>query len=68
MFRDAYALRRCIVPVDGFFEWRAIKRARAKQPYAIAVPRGQTIARDQLSQDLECDIRRDYEICAGNVI
>jgi putative SOS response-associated peptidase YedK len=23
------------VPVDGFFEWRAVKRARAKQPYAI---------------------------------
>jgi hypothetical protein len=29
---------------------------------------GQTIDRDQLSQDLECDIRWDYEICAGNVI
>jgi len=36
-FRDAYALRRCIVPVDGFFEWRAIRGARAKQPYAIAM-------------------------------
>jgi putative SOS response-associated peptidase YedK len=34
-FRDAYAYRRCIVPVDGFFEWRAIKGARAKQPYAL---------------------------------
>jgi len=30
MFRDAYAQRRCIVPVDGFFEWRAIRGARAK--------------------------------------
>jgi putative SOS response-associated peptidase YedK len=36
-FRDAYALRRCIVPVDGFFEWRAIRGARGKQPYAIAM-------------------------------
>ena len=27
--------RRCIVPVDGFFEWKAIKGQRAKQPYAI---------------------------------
>jgi putative SOS response-associated peptidase YedK len=37
MFRDAYAQRRCIVPVDGFFEWRAITGARPKQPYAIAM-------------------------------
>jgi putative SOS response-associated peptidase YedK len=37
MFRDAYALRRCIVPVDGFFEWRAIRGAGRKQPYGIAM-------------------------------
>jgi putative SOS response-associated peptidase YedK len=40
IFREAYALRRCIVPVDGFFEWRAIKSAQAKQPYAIAMKDG----------------------------
>jgi putative SOS response-associated peptidase YedK len=40
MFREAYAFRRCIVPVDGFFEWRAIKVGRAKQPYAIAMKDG----------------------------
>src|SRR5262245_47556740 len=39
-FRDAYTSRRCIVPVDGFFEWRAIRGARAKQPYAIAMKDG----------------------------
>jgi putative SOS response-associated peptidase YedK len=32
-----YTQRRCIVPVDGFFEWHAIRGARAKQPYAIAM-------------------------------
>jgi putative SOS response-associated peptidase YedK len=39
-FREAYAARRCIVPVDGFFEWRAIKGERTKQPYAIAMKDG----------------------------
>ena len=34
MFRDAFAKRRCIIPVDGFYEWKGPKGA--KQPYAIA--------------------------------
>jgi len=28
------------VPVDGFFEWKAIKGQKAKQPYAIAMRDG----------------------------
>ena len=39
-FRDAYARRRCIVPVDGFFEWKPIKGQKAKQPFAIAMKDG----------------------------
>ena len=31
-FRDAYRHRRCILPVDGFFEWKAIKDQKTKQP------------------------------------
>ena len=37
MFREAYRKRRCIVPIDGFFEWMAVKGAKVKQPYAIAM-------------------------------
>jgi putative SOS response-associated peptidase YedK len=36
-FRDAFRRRRCILPVDGFFEWKAIKGQKARQPYAIAM-------------------------------
>src|SRR4029450_3756848 len=40
MFREGYHRRRCIVPVAGFFEWKAIKGQKAKQPYAIAMKDG----------------------------
>jgi putative SOS response-associated peptidase YedK len=40
MFREAYARRRCLLPVDGFFEWMAIKGTKAKQPFAIAMRDG----------------------------
>lgn len=35
IFRDAYRARRCILPVDGFFEWQVT--TSGKQPYAIAM-------------------------------
>lgn len=37
MFRAAYARRRCIVPVDSFFEWTKAKAKGHKQPYAIGM-------------------------------
>ena len=39
-FREAYRKRRCILPVDSFYEWKAIKGQKAKQPYAIAIKDG----------------------------
>ena len=34
-FREAFQRRRCLVPVDGFYEWK--KTGTSKQPYAIAL-------------------------------
>jgi putative SOS response-associated peptidase YedK len=36
-FRDAFARRRCLVPVDGFYEWHRPEQG-PKQPYAFAHP------------------------------
>jgi putative SOS response-associated peptidase YedK len=43
-FRDAYKRRRCLVPIDSFFEWRAIKGLKPKQPYAIGMKSGEPFA------------------------
>ncbi|MDR3535219.1 MAG: SOS response-associated peptidase [Acetobacteraceae bacterium] len=42
MFRGALASRRCLVPADAFYEWRAM--ANGKQPYAIARRDGAPLA------------------------
>jgi putative SOS response-associated peptidase YedK len=42
MFRGAFTGRRCLVPVDAFYEWRAM--SDGKQPYAIARVDGQPMA------------------------
>lgn len=35
-FREAFKKRRCIIPADGFYEWRKLD-AKRKQPYAIVM-------------------------------
>lgn len=44
MFRAAYAKRRCLVPVDNFFEWAKTKGRGPKQPYAIDMRSGEPFA------------------------
>lgn len=44
-FKHAYERRRCLVPIDGFFEWRDILgTGKNKQPYAIAMKDGSKFA------------------------
>jgi putative SOS response-associated peptidase YedK len=41
-FRYAFQKRRCLVPVDAFYEWR--REGKARQPYAIARRDGEPMA------------------------
>lgn len=34
-FRTAFRQRRCLIPIDGFYEWQALEGGKRKQPYAI---------------------------------
>jgi putative SOS response-associated peptidase YedK len=36
-FREAYKKRRCLLPIDAFYEWQRIPGSPRKQPYAIAM-------------------------------
>jgi putative SOS response-associated peptidase YedK len=41
-FREPFQKRRCLVPADGFYEWRRVGRAR--DPYLLKLRNGRTFA------------------------
>lgn len=41
-FRDAFRRRRCLVPADGFYEWKA--EGKIKQPYYFSAASGNPLA------------------------
>ena len=43
-FRSAFRRRRCIMPVDGFYEWTTVPGAARKQPVFIHSPDGSPLA------------------------
>lgn len=43
-FRNAYAKRRALLPIDNFFEWKKITGKGPKQPYAIGMKTGEPFA------------------------
>lgn len=43
-FKSAFRRRRCIVPADGFYEWKVVPGQKAKQPYYIRRADGEPLA------------------------
>ena len=43
-FRRSFKKKRCIVPADGFYEWRKIEGRKNKQPFFIHRPDGEPYA------------------------
>ena len=58
-FRRAFAARRCLLPADGFYEWR--KEGAAKQPYRITLDDEQVFAFAGLWERWR-DAERDEEL------
>lgn len=42
-FRSAFRKRRCLIPADGFYEWKQLDK-KTKQPYYITMPNGKPFA------------------------
>lgn len=43
-YKRAFAKRRCIIPADGFYEWKKIPGQKAKQPMYLSRPDGEPFA------------------------
>ena len=43
VFREAFKRRRCLIPVDGFYEWQAIDK-KTKHAFAVALKDGSLFA------------------------
>jgi putative SOS response-associated peptidase YedK len=43
-FRGAYKYKRCLIPADGFYEWKAVQGRKTKAPYVIRMKSGRPFA------------------------
>jgi putative SOS response-associated peptidase YedK len=61
-FRDALKSRRCLIPADGFYEWK--KAANSKQPYCFEVRGGALFAFAGLWDSVENPIGTWVRTCS----
>lgn len=62
-FREAFAKRRCLVPANGFYEWRA-GAGKVKQPYYITRPDRRPLAFAGLWESWQGPAGERIESCA----
>ncbi len=65
-FRDAFAHRRCLVPADGFYEWRT--EDGRKQPFRIGMKGGGAFAFAGLWESWTAPEDADGPIAAGETV
>ncbi|MBI2710215.1 MAG: SOS response-associated peptidase [Actinobacteria bacterium] len=58
-YKHAFRSRRCIVPADGFFEWKAVAGQKRKQPYLLRRADGEPLAFAGLWEEWRPDGRDD---------
>ena len=68
-FRDAFKSRRCLVPADGFYEWKKVG-ANIKQPYRFAMADGAPFAFAGLWDFARYEAMRRFTIitCQANAL
>lgn len=62
MFRDAFRRRRCLIPADGFYEWR--RDMRPAQPFVVRRRDGRPLAFAGVWQRLRTASGQTVESCA----
>ncbi|MGH9486260.1 MAG: SOS response-associated peptidase [Terriglobales bacterium] len=53
-FREAFRFRRCLIPADGFYEWKAV--GKGKQPWFVRQPGDGLFAFAGLWENASCTI------------
>jgi putative SOS response-associated peptidase YedK len=61
-FRDALKFRRCLIPADGFYEWK--RDGKTKQPYCFEVNEGKLFAFAGIWETWKDPSRRIVETCS----
>ncbi len=63
-FRSAFRKRRCLIAVDGFYEWQAVPGQKTKQPYFITVKDVPAFAFAGLAEHWTNPAGTDLETCS----